>query len=460
MEKKRIWNLMTAISKQTCPAHSHDTGRFSSLPSPGVKEYAFQVNSSTIRYGAGVTKEIGYDLAEMGVKKVCLVTDPKMVYLEPVRKALDSLSKAYVTCDVFDRVRIEPTDSSLLEAINYVKNKNFDGFVAVGGGSVLDTCKAANLYSCDPSAEFLDYVNTPVGKGKNVTVKLKPLVAVPTTSGTGSETTGVSIFDYTRLKMKTGISHRALRPTLGIIDPLNTLSLPERVAAYSGFDVLCHALESYTAIPYTERQRPAKPSQRPAYQGANPVSDVWAEYVLRTIQKYFERTVHRPDDIEARSNMHLASTLAGMGFGNAGVHLCHGMSYAISGLVKNHQPDGYSKSHPIIPHGLSVVITAPAVFRFTGSASPERHLQTASFLGRDVSKAKREDAGAILADTLREFMRIMKIENGIGELGFTKDDVENLVNGTLPQERINRLSPREQTKEDLRNIFMEAMTVY
>ncbi|KAK7571901.1 hypothetical protein V9T40_014373 [Parthenolecanium corni] len=470
MASHRIFNLIDSVATASCrcPAHSHGNvlslaaKKFASQSNaPADKEYAFEMACSTIRYGLGVTSEIGFDMVNMNVKKVCVMTDPYLSSLKPVQQTLDSLTRNGVGFELYDKVRVEPTDKSLEEATNFVRSLQFDAFIAVGGGSVMDTAKAANLFSCDPDAPLLKYVNAPIGEGKPVTVPLKPLYAVPTTSGTGSETTGVSIFDYEPLHAKTGIANRALRPTMGIVDPLHTLSLPERVCAYSGFDVFCHALESFTAIPYTERSpRPSNPILRPAYQGRNPVSDVWAVFALKVIRKYFKRAVYNADDIEARSNMHLASTMAGVGFGNAGVHLCHGLSYPLSGNVKTYIPKDYSKDHPIIPHGLSVVMSAPAVFEFCAPMCPERHIEAAELLGADVKNVKKEDAGKILSDTIRNYMLDMKIENGIAALGYTKDDIPNLVRGTLPQHRITKLAPREQSEEDLSKLFENSLTVY
>ena len=166
--------------------------------------------------------------------QVGVYTDANLATLAPVKQVLDSLARSKVNFVLYDKVRVEPTDESFKDAADFAKREGLDAFLAVGGGSVMDTAKAANLYSSDPKADFLDYVNAPIGRNLPVTCSLKPLVAVPTTSGTGSETTGVAVFDYEPLKAKTGIANRALRPLLGIVDPLHTLHMPERVAAYSG----------------------------------------------------------------------------------------------------------------------------------------------------------------------------------------------------------------------------------
>ena len=422
-------------------------------------EIAFEMVSSTIRFGSGVTREVGMDLADNDLRRVMVLTDPNLSSLSPVSNALDSLDQQKINYELFNQVRIEPTDESFQEAIRFATEGRFDAFVAIGGGSTMDTAKAANLYSTHP-ADFLDYVNPPVGKGLPVPGPLKPLIAIPTTAGTGSETTGVAIFDLVKMHAKTGIAHRRLKPTLALIDPDNTLTQPAQVSASAGLDVLSHALESYTAIPYGKRQYPERPLFRPAYQGANPISDVWSLEALRIVSQHLIRAVEDPLDHESRSKMLLAACYAGIGFGNAGVHLPHGMSYPVSGMIRAYQPEGYPVQHPMVPHGISVILNAPAVFRFTASECPERHMLAAGILGANTSHAKSEDAGELLANQMIRLMQRLKVPNGLAALGYTSNDIPGLVNGTLPQHRVTKLSPRPAGEEELTKLFEESMVIW
>jgi hydroxyacid-oxoacid transhydrogenase len=420
---------------------------------------AFQVSTSNLRFGAGTTREVGLDLQDQGLRRTLLVIDPRLRNLPTGQTTVESLRGAKIDFDLFDGVSVEPTDATFRAAIDVATAGKFDSFVAVGGGSTVDTAKAANLYSTYP-ADFFDYVNAPIGRGLPIPGPLKPLIAIPTTAGTGSETTGVAIFDYVEQHAKTGIAHRYLRPTLGIVDPDNTRTLPPAVAASAGLDVLSHALESYTAIPFTRRPRPERPILRPAYQGSNPISDLWALHALELVAQYLLRAVADPGDDEARGKMLLASSIAGIGFGNAGVHLPHGMSYPVAGMVRNFRPVGYDVDHPLVPHGISVILHTPAVVRFTARTSPDRHLRAAAALGADISQAAPEDAGEVLARRVVEFMQQLRMPNGLRAVGYTEADIPALVRGTLPQHRVTKLSPRPAGEAELMQLFRDSMSIW
>ncbi|HEY5619155.1 MAG TPA: hydroxyacid-oxoacid transhydrogenase [Vicinamibacterales bacterium] len=430
------------------------------MTSEAVRDAAFEMAASSIRFGVGVTHEVGMDLADLGARLVLVLTDPVLSKLPPAQNVIESLEANQVAFAVYDKVRVEPTDESFLDAIAFARTRPFDAFVAVGGGSTLDTAKAVNLYTTHPPADFLDYVNPPIGKGLPVPGPLKPLMAIPTTAGTGSETTGVAIFDLQRMHAKTGIAHRRLKPTLGYLDPENTRTAPPQVAASTGLDILSHAVESFTAAPFTNRPHPGRPAFRPAYQGSNPISDIWALEAMRIVSHYLVRAVDDPSDDEARAQMLLAASYAGLGFGNAGVHLPHGMSYAVSGNVRSYRPGGYVTEHALVPHGMSVVLNAPSVFRFTASASPDRHLRAAEALGADVSRARADDAGRILADRITWFMHRLNMPNGLQAIGYSTDDIPALVTGTLPQHRVTKLSPRPAGPDELASLFEAAMVAW
>ena len=421
------------------------------------KDFAFEMAVSSVRFGAGVTREVGMDLHELGATLALVVTDPIVARLQPAQTVLESLERSRVRRVVYDRVRIEPTDESFRDAIAFAREHPIDAIVAVGGGSTIDTAKAINLYTTYPPEDFLDYVNPPIGKGLPVPGPLKTLMAIPTTAGTGSETTGVSIFDYKALHAKTGIANRRLKPTLGYLDPDNTRTMPKEVAASTGLDILSHAIESYTAMPFTDRPRPERPALRPAYQGSNPISDIWSLQALRMVAEHLVRAVEDPEDADARAQMVLAASYAGVGFGNAGVHLPHGMSYPVSGNVKSYRAPGYHADHALVPHGVSVILNAPAVFRFTACANPARHLRAAEALGASVERARPDDAGRILADRITWFMQRLGVPNGLRAVGYTSSDIPALVEGTLPQHRVTKLSPRPAGPDELARLFEEAM---
>lgn len=422
-------------------------------------ENTFAIDTSSIKYGPGVTAEVGYEMGRMGARRVMVITDPTVATLEPISVTLASIRAEGIDATLFGDVEVEPTDQSFQEAIAFAVDGRFDGYVAVGGGSSIDTAKAVNLYATYP-ADFLTYVNAPIGGGHPPPGPLKPLIAVPTTTGTGSETTGVAIFDLLSIRAKTGISHRALRPALGLIDPENTRTLPSTVVACSGMDVLSHGLESFTALPFTQRAAPKNPGLRPTYQGSNPISDVWATRAIEMVARNIVRSVNDQDDHEARSQMLLAATFAGMGFGNAGCHLPHGMSYPVSGMAKDYHPEGYYGNKPIIPHGMSVILNAPAVFRFTAPSNPERHLRAAMMIGADISNASFEDAGDLLANSIINLMRQTGMPNGLSAVGYTACDVDSLVEGTIPQHRVTKLSPRAAGNKELKDLFVDSLNLW
>lgn len=420
------------------------------------RETVFTLDASAIKFGAGAMEETGEDLHLLGARRVMLLCDPNLLD-SPMQQRLGAhLDQAGIAWEIFSAIRCEPSLESFQAAVAFATRGQFDGFVALGGGSTIDTAKVANLFSTYP-ADFFRYVNAPIGQGQPVPGRLKPLVGIPTTAGTSSEITGVAIFDHKAIGAKTGIAHRFLRPALGLQDPLNTLELPPMITACTGLDVLCHALEAYTALPFHARAQPESSLHRPTYQGSSPLSDVWAKEAMALVAGNLAEVLRNPSNLEARTNMMLASVYGGMGFGNAGVHLCHGMSYPVSSLVRNYRPPDYRTDHALIPHGMSVILTAPAVFRFTAPANPEKHLESARLLGVDVAGVPRAEAGEALAQALLDVMRATGMPAGLEAVGYEAADAETLAENTLPQHRVTQLSPRPASGAELTQLFLESM---
>jgi alcohol dehydrogenase class IV len=394
------------------------------------------------------------------MKRIALYTDKTVRDLPYVATVKRSLEAAGCSVAIYWECEVEPTDRSFKAAAKFALEGNFDGFVSVGGGSVMDTAKAANLYATYPD-DFLAYVNAPIGQGKAVPGPLKPHIACPTTCGTGSEVTGIAIFDLLDHQCKTGILSRHLLPSRALVDPDVTHTLTPAVIAANGFDALSHALESYTARPHSAKAKAYEGfdgAKRPMNQGANLWSDMGAREALRVIGQNLVNAVNDPSDAQAKGAIMYSALIAGMTFSNAGCHLPHGMSYAVSGLVRDFKaPAGYPQDEPMVPHGMSVVLNAPSVYRFTGEAAPERHLEAAQFLGADTAGAGANDAGEVVAGKLIEMMRAVNFPNGLNAVGYTDADAETLAERAFPQQRVIKNAPRDVTKASLAELFKGAM---
>ncbi len=420
-------------------------------------ETVFTYGAPLLKFGPGSSDEIGFDLAQYGVKRVLVVTDVGISATGSPQRVADQMGRYGIDAHVFDGVHVEPTDQSLQEAVDYARiNGPWDALVAVGGGSSIDTAKAINLMITNPG-ELMDYINSPVGGGKAPSQPLKPLIAVPTTTGTGSESTTICVLDVLALKVKTGISHARLRPMMAIVDPLLTISQPPEVTAATGMDILCHALESYTAKPYyTYEHKTAE--QRVPYCGSNPVADMWSMKALELLARSFRRAVLHGEDVEARMDMAMAATFAGMGFGNAGVHIPHANAYPIAGRVRDFYPKGYPSHEPMVPHGMSVSLTAPEAFRFTFPAQPDRHLQIAGVLAPGASRP--DNPAEALPAALIQLMKDIGIPNGIGGVGYDKADISDLVEGTMKQQRLLATAPLSVNESDIAQIFERSIELW
>ena len=420
-----------------------------------MRETVFTYGAPGLKFGVGASDEIGFDLSQYDVTRVLVITDPGVAATGHPQRVADQMAQFGIEAAVFDGVHVEPTDASFEAAIAHARDTGpWDAYVAVGGGSSIDTAKAVNLLTTN-DGELMDYVNAPVGKARAPKNPLKPLVAVPTTTGTGAESTTICVLDVLALKVKTGISHARLRPTLAVVDPSLTLSQPAGVTAAAGMDILCHALESYTARPFSSYDRKT-PEQRVPYCGANPISDMWSEHAMTLLSGAFRRAVHHGDDAEARGQMALAATMAGLGFGNAGVHIPHANAYPVAGRVRDFHPDGYPADEPLVPHGMAVSLTAPAAFRWTFDAGPDRHLRAAALLAPGHEYDGPEALPAVLADLMRD----IGIPNGLAAVGYGKDDVPDLVDGAMKQQRLLATAPREVTEEDAAGILERSLELW
>ena len=413
---------------------------------------SFTVAIPKLTFGRGCLAEIGERLSQHSLKRVAVFTDDHLATSSIIDTVKSSLETQGIDFGIFHDVRIEPCDDTVTRAARFYEDGKFDGAVSVGGGSVIDTCKAA-LAVATYKTPIIDFFAAPIGKGTPMPGPTPYHIACPTTSGTGSESTSISVLRVNALNTKFVVANPWLLPDAALVDPANCDSLPANVVASTGFDLLCHALECYTSKAHTQWQHIKNPNQRQLIQGANPFSDLFAPEALKIANQYLARGVSDATDTEARDQLMWGATLAGMAFGNSGTHLPHAMSYGITHLMNNITTTDYPMASPFVPHGISVIVNAPSIFQYTASATPERHLEGAAFLGADSKGATVDDAGEVLSKRLIQLMRETNMPNGLSEIGFSDKDIKPMAESSFRQQRAINNAPRESNLSDIENMY-------
>lgn len=419
----------------------------------------FTVAMPKLTFGRGSLAEVGERASALNFRKIVLFTDSMLETGPIVETVCQSLKKQDIEFSIFSDIRIEPDDDCVMNAAAMLKQANPDGVVSVGGGSVIDTAKGALLVA-QHGGHIRDYFAAPIGSAKPVPGPVLPHIACATTSGTGSECTSITVIRINELNTKFVVASPHLLATQAIVDPQCCDSLPANVVASTGFDLLCHALECYTARAYTRHPEVANPNARQLIQGANPFSDLGARKALEIAGEYLVRGVADSTDNEARDNLMWGATLAGIAFGNSGTHLPHAMSYGVTHLMHDITTDDYAVSSPFIPHGISVVVSAPAIFKYTAEATPERHLEGAAFLNADAKGATKDEAGEVLSKRLIELMRDTHIPNGLTGVGFGQSHVKALAESSFRQQRAIANAPRDSNLTDLENMYQGALSYW
>ena len=400
------------------------------LPIPDRAESVFTYAAPTLVYGSGAINDVPHALR--GHDRVLIITDAGVAATGAPERVAESLRVAGHEVHVFADSHVEPTDASLRQAINAARDRGpWDAFVAVGGGSSIDTAKAVNLLTTNPGA-LLDYVNAPIGGGQAPTQPLKPLVAVPTTTGTGSESTTICVLDVLDRHVKTGISHARLRPTLAVVDPDLTTSQPPWSLPAQGW-TSCATRWRVTPPGRTHRSRPRAPSNgfptaariRSQTCGRNEPFHSWPSH--------FVAAVRNGDDARAGRTWRWRRPWRVWGSATPG-HIPHANAYPIAGRVREYRPSGYPHEEPLIPHGMAVALTAPAAFHDLRGL-PERHMRAARLLGGS------GDGPDLLPTVLRRIMDDVGIPAGLHEVGYTEADIPNLVEGSMAQQRLLALAP-------------------
>ena len=393
-----------------------------------------------IKFGLGAVEELKSDLKGFPGNKVILITD------EGIKKAgiLDYITDIIKDFDIsiFDQVSSDPEIKDVEDALAYTKKNNGNIIIGLGGGSPIDVAKVVSIVA-KYGGDIKDYIAPPNGKGKPIEGPGLPMIAIPTTSGTGAEVSPAAVLTLTEKELKVGISSQMQRPALAIVDPLLTISVPPHITASTGIDALCHAIEAYATKRFDQKEKPKTPETRPIYGGTTIFTDLFAEKAIELVAGNLRKAFNNGQNVEARTNLSLASLMAGISFTNAGLGVVHAMSFPLGG-----------KFH--IPHGIAIAATLPAVMEFNAASNFEIFSNIAILMGENIDGLSDREAALRSAKAVKELCRDVGIPN-ISSFGIKREDLPLMASETMKIQRLLAGNPRIVSVEDALKIFQNAL---
>lgn len=376
--------------------------------------------SASIRFGAGLLSQLGEIVKASIGTRVLLVTDPGMMATGIVHKALDALKASGVNVTVFQDVEADPPEKVVMYCAEAAIEHKAQGVIGLGGGSSLDVAKLAALLA--PGNEKLsDAYGVGNAKGPRL-----PLILVPTTAGTGSEVTPISIVT-TGTNEKMGVVSPVIIPDIALLDPELTLGLPSHITAATGIDAMVHAIEAYAS----------------SSANNNPISRMLAEKALQLMGSSLLTTVNDGSNIETRSAMLLGSMLAGQAFANSPVAAVHALAYPLGG-------------HFHIPHGLSNALVLPHVLRFNCIVAPQPYAEIAPFAFPELAKLEGQERALAFCEALAELSKQCGLQQSLKEMNIPKDVLPKLASDAMNQTRLLVNNPREVNEADALAIYEAA----
>ncbi|MBX9953310.1 iron-containing alcohol dehydrogenase [Peribacillus simplex] len=393
-------------------------------------------STERIVFGNGAIGQLDSILQRLKAKNILLVTDQGIKNAGIVDRISSLLEQANYETVIYDQVVPEPPVDSAMDCYKFAKSQmDIDAVIGLGGGSSIDMAKIVALLVAH-GGHPLDYY----GGENQVPGPIAPLVAIPTTAGTGSEVTSVAVLTDVENNLKVGISDNYLRPTVALLDPELTLGLPAYVTACSGIDALSHAIEAYTAKPSAYIQAEGNI----LFQGSIPISDALAYRAIELIAKNLPLAVQQGSNLEARSNMLMGSLLAGMSFSNAGTAAAHALAYPIGGLVKS-------------PHGEVTGLLLPYVMEYNAAVETEKMVRISQAFNVNSDGLSDKEAALTASKAVLTLLGEIGLPTKLREIGIKEEDIPEIAEKTLQIDRLIRNNPRVPTQHSLEELLRNAL---